>query len=191
MAGVRESRGISAPHSIHRISSCGILLSCLQDEVAPPKEVEEDELPLDDDIGGDDDVDDDDGGGDMFDFSAEGDAHPKPAAKRKAVEAGAEGGGQRSKGAGSFSEEELAGSIHEVLSMFTAEGDEREYSTNQLMEQLQRTLRYRTLSLETIDQVCAFEVNLTCEWTCTPVPLLAPVLCQTCRDQPPPALRRF
>ena len=69
---------------------------------------------------------------------------------------------------GRFSYAELADSIHEVLSLFTVKSDKRKYSANQLLEHLQRTPGYRTLSLETMDQVCSLGITLTCEWPCTP-----------------------
>ena len=65
---------------------------------------------------------------------------------------------------------------------------EREYSTNKLLEHLQQTPRYRTLSLETLDQVCALEIALTCEWPCMAVLMLATYLCNTCLDPSHPTL---
>ena len=61
---------------------------------------------------------------------------------------------------GRFSYAELADSIHEVLSLFTVKSDKREYSANQLLKHLQRTPGYRTLSLETMDQVCSLGISL-------------------------------
>ena len=61
---------------------------------------------------------------------------------------------------GRFSHAELADSIHEVLSLFTVKSDEREFSANQLLEHLQRTPGYRTLSLETMHQVCSLGITL-------------------------------